>query len=136
MEFTHEALTRKILESCFEVSHILGAGFLESVYLNALVIALQEKGLPTICEVPFPVMFHGKTVCLYKADLVVDERVLVELKAVSGLLPEHKAQVINYLKASGVEVGLLINFGKPKIEYFRLEHPSIKRDVPNLRGSQ
>jgi GxxExxY protein len=136
MAFAHEELTKKILEACFEVSHSLGAGFLESVYLNALVIALQEKGLRTNCEVPYPVMFRKNCVGTYKADLVVCEVVLVELKAVNSILPEHKAQVINYLKASGLEVGMLINFGKPKIEFFRLEHPNLRLQIPSLNGGK
>jgi GxxExxY protein len=116
----HEEITAKIIEACFEVSNELGAGFLESVYQKALTIVLQEKGLEAVNEIPIPVYFRGKVIGNFYADLLVEQKVIVELKAVSGLTPEHQAQVINYLKASDLEVGLLINFGRPKIEVKRL----------------
>jgi GxxExxY protein len=116
----HEEITAKILEACFEVSKELGAGFLESVYQNALVIALKQKGLQVQVQVPIAVMFRGENVGNFVADLLVEQKVVVELKAVAALAPEHQAQVINYLKATGIEVGLLVNFGRPKIEYHRL----------------
>ena len=120
MTFLYEELTAKILEACFEVSNELGAGFLESVYQNALTLALRQKGLKFESQKPIMVIFRGEPVGQFYADLLVDEKVIVELKAVSILLPEHQAQVINYLKATGIEVGLLVNFGKPKLEYRRL----------------
>lgn len=116
----HEELTAKILEACFEVSNELGAGFLESVYEKALLIALKEKGLNVKSQYPLNVKFRGVVVGEYFADILVENSVILELKAVTKLAPEHKAQVINYLKATGVEVGLLINFGNPKLEYRRL----------------
>lgn len=120
MTLLYEELTSKILEACFEVSNELGAGFLESVYQNALVLALRQKGLKVESRKPITVGFRGESVGQFFADLFVEEKVIVELKAVSILLPEHKAQVINYLKATGIEVGLLVNFGKSKLEYRRL----------------
>jgi len=120
MTFLHEELTSKIIEACFEVSNELGAGFLESVYAKALAITLMEKGLKVQSEVPLSVNFRGKIVGQYYADLLVDETVIVELKAVSVLTAEHQAQVINYLKATNIQVGLLVNFGRPKIEIKRL----------------
>lgn len=116
----HEEITAKILKACFEVSKELGAGFLESVYQNALVIALKQKGLQVQVQVPVAVMFRGENVGNFVADLLVEQKVIVELKAVTTLAPEHQAQVINYLKATGIEVGLLVNFGRSKIEYHRL----------------
>ncbi len=113
-------ITQKILEAAFEVSKELGSGFLESVYKNAMVIALRAKGLTIEIEKPISVMFRGQSVGQFYADLFVNGKVIVELKAVSALAPEHSAQTINYLKATGIEVGLLINFGRPKIEYKRL----------------
>lgn len=113
-------ITEKILEAAFEVSKELGAGFLESVYKNAMLIALRTKGLSAEIEKPISVTFRGQSVGQFYADLFVDGKVIVELKAVSALAPEHSAQTINYLKATGIEVGLLINFGHPKIEYKRL----------------
>lgn len=108
------------MEASFEVSRELGAGFLESVYEKALLVALKQKGLNAVCQVPLRVKFRGVIVGEFYADILVEEKVLVELKAVSRTLPEHKAQVINYLKATGIEVGLLINFGNAKLEYNRL----------------
>jgi GxxExxY protein len=132
MPLLYESLTAKILEAAFEVSSELGAGFVESVYQNALFIVLQEKGLHVAREMPLQVKFHEEIVGSFFADLMVNNTVLIELKSVSTLLPEHKAQVINYLKASGLEVGLLINFGRAKIEYHRLEHPNLRRKIPKL----
>ena len=118
--FLHGQITEKILEGAFEVSKELGSGFLESVYKNAIVIALRAKGLKVEIEKPISVMFRGKQVGQFYADLFIEDKVIVELKAVYVLTPEHSAQTINYLKATGIEVGLLINFGRPKIEYKRL----------------
>jgi GxxExxY protein len=116
----HYDLTTKILEACFEVSNELGAGFLEFVYEKSLIIALRQKGLNVESQVPFSVVFRGIDVGKFFADVLVDEKVIIELKGVTRILPEHKAQTINYLKATGIEVGLLVNFCVPKIEYFRL----------------
>ena len=113
-------ITEKILEAAFEVSKELGSGFLESVYKNAMVIALRAKGMIVENEKPISVMFRGQSIGQFYADLFVDNKVIVELKAVSALAPEHSAQTINYLKATSIEVGMLINFGRPKIEYKRL----------------
>jgi GxxExxY protein len=120
MALLYEELTKQILQVCFEVSNELGAGFLESVYQNALQIALRQKGLKVEAQKPIAVMFRGENVGQFFADLLVDDKVIVELKAVRSILPEHQAQVINYLKATGIEVGLLVNFGVPKLEYHRL----------------
>ena len=115
----HEALTEKILKACFEVSNELGAGFLESVYVKALLIALVDMGLKAQSQVPLNVGFRGISVGDFFADILVEDRVMLELKAVKKLAPEHMAQLINYLKATEIEVGLLINFGNPKLEYKR-----------------
>jgi GxxExxY protein len=119
MALLYEELTGKILEACFEVINELGSGFLESVYEKALVIALRQKGLLVKTQVPLSVEFRGENVGQFFADLLVEDKVIVELKAVTQLAPEHHAQVINYLKATGIEVGLLVNFGRPKLEYRR-----------------
>lgn len=115
----HEELTEKILKACFEVSNELGCGFLESVYLKALLIALAEAGLKAAPQTPLKVMFRGQTVGDFFPDIIVEDTILLELKAVKALAPEHLAQVMNYLKATGIEVGFLINFGTPKLEYRR-----------------
>jgi GxxExxY protein len=124
MVLIHEMLTREILAACFEVSNELGAGFLESVYHKALIIALRQKGLKAESEVPLTVTFRGHAVGQFHADLLVERQVIVELKAVSALAPEHSTQVINYLKGTGFEVGLLVNFGRPKVEYKNLHKPT------------
>ncbi len=115
----HEAITEKILEACFEVSNELGAGFLESVYQKALIVALSAKGLKAGSQVPLAVHFRGSPVGEFFADIVVEGLVILELKAVRKVLSEHAAQIINYLKATGIDVGLLVNFGNPKLEYRR-----------------
>ena len=116
----HQAITEKILGACFEVIKELGAGFLESVYEKALLIALKEAGMRVQSQVPLKVFFREQCVGEFFADLVVEEKIIVELKAVKALAPEHQAQVINYLKATGIEVGLLVNFGSARLEYKRL----------------
>lgn len=116
----HEELTSKILEACFEVSKELGSGFLESVYERSLMVALSQKNISATSQVPMKVKFRDVIVGDFFADLVVENKVIVELKAVGRILSEHKAQVINYLNATGVPVGLLVNFGNPRLEYYRL----------------
>jgi GxxExxY protein len=115
----YEELTEKILKACFEVSNELGSGFLESVYEKALLMVLLGMGLKVQSQVPLKVMFRGLAVGEFYPDIIVENKVLLELKAVKALAPEHSAQVINYLKATGMEVGFLINFGNAKLEYRR-----------------
>ena len=116
----YEDLTAKALEACFEVSKELGAGFLESVYERALIIALNQKGLEAKAQHPLSVRFRGQVVGEFYADIMLEGKVILELKAVRTLTPEHQAQLINYLKATGVDIGLLINFGNSRLEYKRL----------------
>ena len=115
----YEELTAKILECCFEVSKELGAGFLESVYENALLMLLWQRGFSVKSQCPIKVMFRGACIGDFIGDILVDDKVLIELKAVKVLAPEHHAQIINYLNATGIEVGLLINFGPSRLEYRR-----------------
>ena len=115
----HEELTGAILACAFEVINELGAGFLESVYEKAMLVALEQKGLEAQSQRPIEVRFRGRSVGEFYADLFIEEKVIVELKAVKTIAPEHQAQIINYLNATGIEVGLLINFGSPKLEYKR-----------------
>lgn len=118
----YEELTSEILNACFEVSNELGSGFLESVYEKALLVVLREKGLNVKSQVSLNVKFRGQCVGDFFADIVVEDKVLLELKAVKALAPEHVAQILNYLKATGIEVGLLINFGSAKLEYRRFNN--------------
>jgi GxxExxY protein len=115
-----EELTRKIIGAAFTVSSSLGHGFLEVVYRNALAEELVAAGLAPLKEKPFPIHYRGKQVGLYIADLVVEDEIIVELKAVDALGQAHKAQLLNYLKASGLAVGLLLNFGRPRLEMRRI----------------
>ena len=115
----HEEITKLVIGCAFEVINELGVGFLESVYEKALLVALRQKNLAVTSQQPIKVMFRNQCVGEFFADLFVEEKVIVELKAVKALAPEHQAQIINYLKATGIEVGLLINFGNPKLEYQR-----------------
>jgi GxxExxY protein len=113
-------LTEKILGAAFKVQNTLGAGFLEKVYENALSIELRKYGLSVESQKAFPVRYEGTVVGDYQADLVVSAKVVIECKAVNNLDPVHEAQLMNYLKASGLRVGLLINFARPKLQYRRL----------------
>ena len=110
------ALTGVIRQAAFEVHRFFGPGFLENVYRNALCNRLGKKGL-NIGDGRFTIRDEdGKVVGTYIADVPVEGKVIVEVKAVSGLRPEHAAQLLNYLKASGIRVGLLINFGRPVMQ--------------------
>lgn len=119
-ELQYGRITENIIGCAFEVINELGAGFLESVYERALAIALSDKGLKVQCQYPAQVYFRNRVVGNYYADLLIEGKVVVELKAVKALIPEQQAQVINYLKATGLEVALLVNFGNPKLEFKRL----------------
>lgn len=116
----HGELTEKIIGCCFEVINELGPGFLETVYEKALGVTLRDKGLDAKEQVPLRVQFRGHCVGEFFADILVEDTVLVELKAVKALAPEHQAQLINYLKATQKQVGLLVNFGSARLEYKRL----------------
>jgi GxxExxY protein len=118
-ELKHGEITQVVIGCAFEVMKELGAGFLESVYEKALLLVLRKKGLSAVAQHPIKVKFRGETVGEFFADLLVENQVVVELKAVKAIAPEHQAQVINYLNATGIEVGLLINFGNPRLEYRR-----------------
>ena len=118
-DYSKKELTGKISGACFEVSNELGVGFLESVYEKALFVALIEKGLHVEEQVSLEVTFRNQIVGTFYADIFVENDVVIELKAVKSLKPEHEAQLINYLKASGKHIGLLVNFGKTKLEWKR-----------------
>ena len=115
----YEELTGQILQACFEVSNELGIGYLESVYEKALLICLRQNGLKAETQVPLQVKFRNQIVGEFFVDILVENKDLIELKVTTGLTKEHYAQIINYLKGTGIEVGLLINFGNSKIEYRR-----------------
>lgn len=113
-------LSEQVIGCAFEVSNTLGAGFLESVYENALCEEMVRHGLQFQRQKPLQVKYKGEVVGNYIADVVVEDKLLLELKALSKLSGEHEAQLMNYMKASGLSVGLLFNFGAPKLSFKRL----------------
>ena len=113
-------LSERVLKCAQNVSHGLGAGFLEKVYENALCIELTQAGIPFQRQQQFAISYKGKNVGNYIADIVVEDRLLIELKALSGFNKEHDAQVMNYLKATGLTVGLLLNFGVARLGIRRI----------------
>lgn len=115
----HEDITEKIIAAFFEVYNILGYGFLEKVYENSLIIKLKKNGFSVEKQKKIKVYFEGHIVGEYFADLIINSKVIIEIKAVEKLCNEHKFQLINYLKATNMEVGLLLNFGK-KPEFKRV----------------
>jgi GxxExxY protein len=116
--YKHSELTEAIIGAFFAVYSALGYGFLEKVYVNALKLELERRGLKVECEFPIIVRYLGQKVGEYYADLIVNDLVIVEVKATKALIQEHEAQLLNYLKATPYEVGLLLNFG-PKPEQKR-----------------
>jgi GxxExxY protein len=120
--------TSRILDAYFRVYNTLGWGYLESVYRRSMVHALVKVGARVEAERSQPVYFDGHLVGEFRVDLIVDEAVIVELKAVERLAAEHRAQVINYLKASSLERGLLLNFG-PKPEFKRIVFTNDRKKV-------
>lgn len=117
-------VTYAINGAVFEVNRVLGPGFLEKVYENALLIELERKGLKAGSQAPINVFYKGNAVGEYIVDILVEGKVIVELKTVEKLEKAHEAQLLNYLKATGIHVGLLVNFKHPKAE--------VKRMVLNL----
>ena len=108
----HKDLTAKIIECAYKVHNTLGFGFLETVYQNALLIELLKAGLQAEKEKKIQVHYDNQLVGDYISDIIVEGKIVLELKSVKELHPAHEAQLINYLKATGIEIGLLINFGE------------------------
>jgi len=120
MELLHKQLVYDIVGCAMEVHKELGPGFLESVYEEALTILFQEKNIKYEQQKNLKIKFRGKPLNKeFNADLIVDDKIILELKAIEHFKPVHEAQLINYLKATGIKVGLLINFGKEKLEWKR-----------------
>ncbi len=113
---TIDEITYKIRGAIFEVNRVLGDGFLEKVYEKALIIELRRCGLRAESQVPLKVIYKNEVVGEYFADILVEGKVIVEIKAVKHLLNEHQAQLLNYLRATGIQVGLLVNFTKNNAE--------------------
>lgn len=126
----HGAVTRDIIGAFFEAYNELGPGYLEAVYQRALPVLLGERGLRAEVERPLVINFHGVVIGEYRVDLIVEECVVVECKVATKILPLHEAQLINYLKATGINVGLILNFGsQPSLRRMLLTEDRGKRAV-------
>ena len=117
-----DSLVERVVGAVYEVSNVLGAGFLEKVYERALLKELKLRGLQAKPQVTFSVSYKGQGVGEYSADILVEDKLIVELKCVDRFTNEHMAQCLNYLKASGLKIALLVNFQKPKVEWKRIVH--------------
>ncbi|OHB79754.1 MAG: GxxExxY protein [Planctomycetes bacterium RBG_16_55_9] len=116
----HKDLSYKIIELALEVHNELGCGFLEKVYENALMMLLERENILAKQQAQADVYFQGKVIGQYFADILVDNKIILELKTVNAITDVHKAQVLNYLRATGLKLGLILNFAKPRLEYKRL----------------
>jgi len=127
--YLHQETTEKIIKAFYNVYNTLGFGFLEKVYQNAMMIELELLHLNCEKQKQLDVYYKNKKVGEYFADIIVNQKVIIELKAAESIIPEHQAQLLNYLKATQIEVGLLLNFGKtPQIkrEIFQNQFKSVK----------
>src|SRR6266567_2282435 len=120
----HDTDGYALIGACFEVYNEMGNGYLEGVYQESLELELTERGIPFVAQPKLPIFYKGRQLSKeYEADLLVFDKIIVELKAVKVLLPEHEAQLLNYLKATSRRVGYLVNFGAhPKLDWRRRIH--------------
>ena len=127
-DFKYQELTEKIIGIFYAVYNRPGYEFLEKVYENAMMIELKKENIPALAQAPINVIYDDEVIGEYYADILVDNKIIVELKAARNLSGENEAQLLNYLKATGIEVGLLLNFGA---------RPELKRKVfDNSRKGQ
>ncbi len=119
-EFIYKELTSEIIEASFNVHNTIGCGLLEKVYENSLAWELELRGKRISSQKEFKVVYREKEVGTYYADLIIDDKVILEIKSVEKIDNIHRAQLLNYLRISGKRVGLIINFARPKLEYERL----------------
>jgi GxxExxY protein len=132
-DLKHRDLTEKVIGVFFEVYNELGHGFLESVYQKAFELALSSKGLKVCRKIEIPVWFRGEKVGEFEADVLVEDCLLLELKGVRTLDRAHEAQLLNYLRATDVEVGMLFNFGvKPEFKRLAFDNSRKRRVGTNL----
>jgi GxxExxY protein len=125
-----DSLTESVLSAVFEVSNTLGAGFLEKVYRGALLRELRLRGLKATTQASFNVTYKGQSVMEYFADILVEDALVIEVKCVERLGNEHMAQCLNYLRASGLTLCLLVNFQKPRVEWKRIVHEFQEIELP------
>jgi GxxExxY protein len=133
LSYKHSELTQAIIGVFYDVYNDLGYGFLESVYRRSLQLALKEKGLIVETELPVPVFFRGNKVGDSRADVVVNGLVLLELKATETIAIAHEAQLLNYLRATSLEIGLILNFG-PKAQVRRLLLDNGRKQIKSYRA--
>ncbi len=133
LSYKHSELSETIIGVFYEVYNELGYGFLESVYRNSLQLALLAKSLRVEAEVGTPVFFRGKNVGDFRADLVINGCVLLELKTAETIIIAHEAQLLNYLRATNLEVGLILNFG-PKAQVRRLAYDNTRKQYKSQRA--
>jgi GxxExxY protein len=129
----HAELTEKIIGCAMKVHRTLGPGFLESVYQKALAHELAKAGLRVDCKRPLTVIYDGVVVGEFETDMLVEDRVLIENKAVVSLHAAHEVQLVNYLTATGIDIGLLLNFGASRLE-FKRKHRVYKPKQTALTG--
>lgn len=134
MNADFDLLTERVLSAVFEVSNTLGSGFLEKVYERALLRELGLRGIRATAQASFPVTYKGRCVGEYFADILVEDLLVIELKCVERLASEHTAQCLNYLRASGRTLCILVNFQKPKVEWKRIVHRFKISDPPQPAG--
>jgi GxxExxY protein len=125
-DFKYKELTDRIIKIFYKAYNKLGYGFLEKVYENAMVIELEREGIAAVAQSPINVLYDGKIIGEYFADILVENKVIVEIKAGRQLVEENEAQLLNYLKAIAMEVGLLLNFG-PKPEVRRKAFDNLRK---------
>jgi GxxExxY protein len=133
LSYKHSELSEAIIGVFYEVYNELGYGFLESVYRNSLELALLAKGLHVGTEVGVPVFFRGKNVGDFRADMVINGCLLLELKTAEAIIIAHEAQLLNYLRATNLEVGLILNFG-PKAQVRRLAYDNTRKQFKTQRA--
>ena len=134
---TQDVMTRKIIGLAMKVHRTLGCGFVETIYRNALILELRNADIAHEVHLALPVMYEGIEVGVFQADVIVNNQLILELKAVDSLNSAHSAQLVNYLAATKIEEGLLLNFGARSLEFktkSRTYHPN--SEPPNLHSSQ
>lgn len=128
----HKELTDRIIGIFYKVYNKLGYGFLEKIYEKAMVIELEKEGIPVESQFPIQVNYDGVVIGEYFADMLVDSKVIVEIKAAREIVAEHEAQLLNYLKATNIEVDLLLNFG-PKPQFERKAFDNKRKKSASIR---
>jgi GxxExxY protein len=132
-QLMHADLSDVILNAFYKVYNTLGYGFLEKVYENALAVELRKRGLVVLQQVPINVYYEGVVVGEYVADMLVNDRIIIETKCATAIAHEHEAQLLNYLRATAIEVGLLLNFG-PKPEFSRKVYQTARKKGLSLNS--